>query len=506
MCAVMSISLMPHEALAVSVEPDMGINPIVNVGATASEQTASAEVDKWQKEVDAATSNITVLTKQLEEYTKIVKQKETSLSEAEAVVALGSYGYFQYKKSTDAMNILKGENVNSSYLRGSTAPAGFIGYTHIGQADDATSLINMKRSFAWIKECNEIRASEGLSACTVNDVAMAMAQTDANYSSNVWGHAKYYFIAENIAKGYAIERDHASGIGGPFVGWYTREKTLYQQNVSKYDGASSMSSYELSQKYPNFYQQVGHYLNIIVEGTPVTGLAVNSEAFVHAQEFDSYGKTGKGIDVETYEKDFLTYYDKVTGEVMKAESELSEAKANVTDTEAKKKTAQNALANASSSLTKAKEAYEKSKNTVSDSSGTSTYTVDEKASDNSTADKIADYALKNNKTIKTVRMGDNIREVGTGAFYGATKLSVVYCGKNVEKIGKNAFRGDKKLGKIIIYGNQIKKIGKNAFKGIKKKATIIIYAKNRKTYNKVVSLIRKSGAKSAKFKYKKWKK
>ena len=242
----------------------------------------------------------------------------------------------------------------------------------------------MKRSLAWIKECNEIRASEGLNACTVNDVAMAMAQTDANYSSNVWGHAKYYFIAENIAKGYAIERDHASGIGGPFAGWYTKEKTLYQQNVSKYDGASSMSSYELSQKYPNFYQQVGHYLNIIVEGTPVTGLAVNSEAFVHAQEFDSYGKTGKGIDVETYEKDFLTYYDKVTAEVLKAESELSEAKANVTDTEAKKKTAQNELASAAASLAKAKEAYEKAKNTVTDSAGKTNYTFD-----NSTADKVS---------------------------------------------------------------------------------------------------------------------
>ncbi|MBQ8085223.1 MAG: hypothetical protein IJ232_03850 [Lachnospiraceae bacterium] len=398
MCAVMSISLMSHEALAVSVEPDMGINPIVNVGAnstvisvgtSALEDAASAEVDKWQKEVDAATSNITVLTKQLEEYTKIVKQKETSLSEAEAVVALGSYGYFQYKESADAMNILKGENVKSSYLRGSTAPSGFIGYTHIGQTDDATSLLNMKRSLAWIKECNEIRASEGLNACTVNDVAMAMAQTDANYSSNVWGHAKYYFIAENIAKGYVIECGDTSGIGGPFAGWYTKEKTLYQQNVSKYDGASSMSSYELSQKYPNFYQQVGHYLNIIVEGTPVTGLAVNSEAFVHAQEFDSYGRTGKGLDVETYEKDFLTYYDKVTAEVMKAESELSEAKVNVTDTEAKKTAAQNVLASAAASLAKAKEAYEKAKNTITDSAGKTNYTFDAKTSDNSTADKVS---------------------------------------------------------------------------------------------------------------------
>ena len=165
--------------------------------------------------------------------------------------------------------------------------------------------------------------------------------------------------------------------------------------------------------------------------------------------------------------------------------------------------------------------------------------------------KIAENALKDNKTVKEVTVGDNIEEIGAGAFQNATNLTTVKLGKKVAKIdknsfagctklkkvtssgsavtsigesafkgdkaltsvdfskskvktiGKNAFNGDKKLNTIKINGNAITKVGKGAFKNIKKKATITIYAKDKKTYNKVVKLIKKSGASSVKYKYKK---
>lgn len=165
--------------------------------------------------------------------------------------------------------------------------------------------------------------------------------------------------------------------------------------------------------------------------------------------------------------------------------------------------------------------------------------------------KVADNALKDNKTVKEVTVGDNIEEIGAGAFQNATNLTTVKLGKKVAKIdknsfagctklkkvtssggaltsigesafkgdkaltsvdfskskvktiGKNAFNGDKKLNTIKLNGNAITKVGKGAFKNIKKKATITIYAKDKKTYNKVVKLIKKSGASSVKYKYKK---
>ncbi|MBQ8085546.1 MAG: leucine-rich repeat domain-containing protein [Lachnospiraceae bacterium] len=162
--------------------------------------------------------------------------------------------------------------------------------------------------------------------------------------------------------------------------------------------------------------------------------------------------------------------------------------------------------------------------------------------------KIEDKALLGNKTVKEITVGDNIEEIGAGAFQNATNLTTVKLGKKVAKIdknsfagctklkkitasgsaittigeaafkgdkaltsidfskskvktiGKNAFNGDKKLKTIKLNGNAITKVGKGAFKNIKKKATITVYAKNKKIYNKAVKLIKKSGVKNVKFK------
>lgn len=496
----------------------------------------SDDIIRCQNAVDTAQSNVDTLKKQLEEYKAEAVTKETVVTEAVAVVSLGSYGYFKSKNSADAMNILTGTNVKSSYIRSTTAPDGFIGYTNIGQEGDATSLENMKLTLDWIKECNQIRVNEGLNPCTVNDVAMAMAQTDANYSANKWGHASYYNVAENLAKGYNVKYGGTGRIADPYVGWYTEEKTIYQNNVGNYDGASSMSAYQLSQSYPDFYHQVGHYLNIIVSGTPVTGYAVNSSVKVHAQEFDSYGRTGTGVDVDSYEKDFMAYYNKVTAAVTKAQSDLDEINNKISSTETELATANNTLSAAKTALENAKKAESKAANEVVYTGETGggneasviisgTITGDDGVTYQVT--KIADNAFKNNSKIKIVTIDDNIKEIGTSAFQNAAKLTTVKSGtslaiignaafkgdkalktadfsnSSIMTIGKNAFNGDKKLKSIKINGNKLKKVGKNAFKGIRKNALITIYAKNRKIYNKAVKLIKKSGVKNVRYKHKK---
>lgn len=141
--------------------------------------------------------------------------------------------------------------------------------------------------------------------------------------------------------------------------------------------------------------------------------------------------------------------------------------------------------------------------------------------------EIAANAFKKDTKLKNVTIGSNIETIGSNAFSGCSnltkvtikgsslkvvnagafqnckKLAKVTLGKNVTTIGKNAFSGDKKLNSITINGNSIKKVGKNAFKGIKKNATITVQAKDKKTYNKVVKLIKKSGVKNVKYKFKK---
>ena len=97
-----------------------------------------------------------------------------------------------------------------------------------------------------------------------------------------------------------------------------------------------------------------------------------------------------------------------------------------------------------------------------------------------TVSELAGNAFKKNKYMKTLIMPSTIR-----------------------KVGKNACKGCKKLSKITINGNNLKSIGKGAFSGIANGAKITVIAKNKKVYDKVVKMIKKSGAKGCTFKHKK---
>ncbi|MBQ8085428.1 MAG: glycosyl hydrolase 53 family protein [Lachnospiraceae bacterium] len=117
--------------------------------------------------------------------------------------------------------------------------------------------------------------------------------------------------------------------------------------------------------------------------------------------------------------------------------------------------------------------------------------------------EIGKYAFKNCKKLERVIIhGDKITKIDEGAYNGAKSLKSIDMSKcKLKVIGKNAFSNCRKLSSIKINGNKLETVGKNAFKNIKKNAMITIYAKDKKTYKKVVKLIKKSGAKNVKYKY-----
>ena len=124
---------------------------------------------------------------------------------------------------------------------------------------------------------------------------------------------------------------------------------------------------------------------------------------------------------------------------------------------------------------------------------------------------VADSAFKNNKTIQTVKLGRNVKAIGTNAFAGCSKLKKVTLSSNtttigskafykctgltsitipskVNKIGSKAFYGCKKLKKITIKTTKLtkKKVGSQAFKGIAAKATIKVPKKKLSAYKKML--------------------
>lgn len=76
--------------------------------------------------------------------------------------------------------------------------------------------------------------------------------------------------------------------------------------------------------------------------------------------------------------------------------------------------------------------------------------------------KIGDNFLKNNKTINSVTFSADIKEIGPGAFSGASNMVCALLNNNIEIIGEGAFSNMPAFNSIILWDG-IERIGKNAF-------------------------------------------
>lgn len=98
---------------------------------------------------------------------------------------------------------------------------------------------------------------------------------------------------------------------------------------------------------------------------------------------------------------------------------------------------------------------------------------------------VAGKALKG-KNVTRVKIGDNVKTIGTSAMENCKKLTSVTLGKNVNKIGKYAFKSDKKLKTVTIKSKKLKSVGKNAFKGIHSKAKMKVPSNKKSAYKKLM--------------------
>lgn len=128
---------------------------------------------------------------------------------------------------------------------------------------------------------------------------------------------------------------------------------------------------------------------------------------------------------------------------------------------------------------------------VDKKAGKSSLTVPDTIKVDGTAYKITEIgkdAWKNNKNLKKIVLGKNVKTIGAGAFSGCSKLQTVVIGKNVSKIGKKAFYKCKKLKSITIKSTKLtnKNVGSKAFKGIHAKAKIKVPKSKQSAYKKLL--------------------
>ena len=163
----------------------------------------------------------------------------------------------------------------------------------VGSDQSATSLPNVGRTIAILRETNEIRSGLGLNELKVSYDQTAMAQSAADYNHTHGMQHIYWSSAQNVAYGYS----------DPIDGWYYEEKEIFDAAAATDPSIIGMDYWQLSDHNPDLASQVGHYMNIIDPDLEFMGLAVASGNYWAQNLSDSDGD----IDVDDYQQTLENY-------------------------------------------------------------------------------------------------------------------------------------------------------------------------------------------------------
>lgn len=228
----------------------------------------------------------------------------------------GTQGFFEYV-SADL-----GKLTSQAFDKNNATYAKIAAYVKLGQGGDATSLENMKAVIPWLKKTNDLRARHNLNALNVSLWEMALAQANSDWAQSHMEHAGLDDAGENLSWGY---RD-------PFDGWYDEEKAIYDTFD---DSLKQLSAYDLSKKYRDKYNQVGHYLNIVHPKYTSFGMGHSSigaygrndsQDFLFSQNHSS----DVIMTVDEFEKKLTEYENKIDA-VNKEYKAKQDAVANASD-------------------------------------------------------------------------------------------------------------------------------------------------------------------------------
>lgn len=224
---------------------------------------AKAEADVKANEASVAQLEKELATVKAQEATANAAL-EASKTPAKAEIAKGSKGFFEAMGSTRALEVLK-TTATASDGTPMTQP------TKMGQEGDATTLENMLKAIAYIKEGNALRVAgdnnlPSVQALKVTDELMAVAQLNANYSRTHSGYNGEWGDVV-IAKGKNGVGENLAWDERPFDGWYTAEKQFYEDNNGPVEYADNKSA-----MYGKWYiNTTSHYTALMKKDYYYTG-------------------------------------------------------------------------------------------------------------------------------------------------------------------------------------------------------------------------------------------
>ena len=245
-------------------------------------------------------------------------------SSYEAAYARGVQGFFDWFNDWDGKTI---KNISfddfENLCRSQAINAGVditIG-TDYANRNNPGNLDNFDLAIQVMEEVNELRIQNGLDELVFDQRLYALGCVSNQYASNLSVSNPHYVasmlnVGENLAWG--------GGVSTAINGWYYNEKERWEssgyakvrQAFNSYSGSFNEKLISLSQQYPNEFNRVGHYLNIINPNYEYTGAAVaySSSAYTttYEQSFSSaiHGQVYKVSDLRVA---FDTYMDYIKG-------------------------------------------------------------------------------------------------------------------------------------------------------------------------------------------------
>lgn len=304
------------------------------------------------------------------ELTEQLEKLQRQLEDVEAQYNQGSLGFFEYMAQHGdtgaelAKQILLNDPanpyMNPAYIPiGQTDPDAIeatlkkfyedFNLTQIGNANDATSLENMRLALGMLMEGNVLRTndtdkngnSRNLKPYVVTSQMMALSQLQANATEHKVAHSGMFNIGENLAWGHEIYADFdytSLSIEDLLCPWKDASasfRTLYYSPyVSWYD-------LERDNLFTNNGGEIGHYLALIRESNVYTGGAWNQKqdiwgstqeqsfkglnpAYVKEDYTLGYHEVGTVYTLEEYEALFLEYFSGLVNQKADLQKKIEE--------------------------------------------------------------------------------------------------------------------------------------------------------------------------------------
>lgn len=351
------------------------------IGLQQSLEATKASIVQAEKDVAAKKDLLDAAKKSTEELSKLVDSTKAAYDAVQAQWNQGSLAFYESIGDTQASEVIK-EGIQ-------------LGTTTLGDIGDSTDLTNMKKSLPMLAECNRLRKINGLPELKTSGLMMAISQVKVNHTVHKTDgnspHTGLYNTGENLANGFTWKISIPDGnpnsdgsYSGPFVGWYNWEKDFLNDFYNEHPEEKNNTIDKTIIKYPDLFNRIGHYLNILSE-YDVTGVSYvpedknnlsksggnfaqqfsnNTDSFDYGGGLDSATDKGKQYDtrigqmtVSEFEAKFNEYFDSLKADLESKKAAYEDAKKALDDVQNNG----NAIANATKAYEEALAKLEKLK-------------------------------------------------------------------------------------------------------------------------------------------------